>query len=340
MRIPKTLPLLVLLSAASLHCGGEPGSIPEETAAPGGPPSQSGESPAASPSTPVDTAAPTVVAISPSNGAKGVRANAKIVITFSEPMNKAATEAAYASTALPASDVSFLWNTSGTELTVVPKSGLAYAKVGDLASPPKQYAVAIGGGAKDLAGNALTVAASTEFSTLRELFLVAPLVTASSGRLSVGNGLSVAANPASYFVGDGDADQAISAFFTFDLAALPEGAEIAEATFMTRQTGVTGSPYADLGPGAMLARTSFVTLAGNALNSAAKTDIGALSTTPDIGARQLVVTAAVAADLADRVANQNRSQFRLAFAKPTDTSADIDRADFIPPEMSVTYLMP
>jgi hypothetical protein len=54
----------------------------------------------------------------------------------------------------------------------------------------------------------------------------------------------------------------------------------------------------------------------------------------------MAVTAAVASDLAERVAKQNRSQFRLAFPTPTDGNADIDRADFLPPEMSVTYLLP
>lgn len=338
---PRCVSLLGLLvaAAASVHCGGEPGSVPQGEGATDTPPAEGG-GPSTGTPTAADTSAPSVVAVSPANGAKGVRADAKIVVTFSEPMNRAETEAAYASTELPKDAVQFAWNAAGTELTVSPKSPLAYAKADGLASAAKKYAVAIGGGAKDLAGNALAAPASTEFATLREFFTPAPLVTGASGRLTVGNSLSAIANPASYFVGDGDADQTISSFFTFDLAALPQGAEIAEALFITRQTGVTGSPYPDLGAGAMLARTSFTTFAGNPLNNAASTVIGPLSTTADVGARQLAVTATVAADLAERVAKNDRSQFRLAFPMATDGTGDIDRADFLTPELSITYLLP
>jgi uncharacterized protein YceK len=54
-----------------------------------------------------DTTSPTVVSISPPNGAKGVKDDENIIITFSEKMDKAATQAAYQSADLPASEVTF-----------------------------------------------------------------------------------------------------------------------------------------------------------------------------------------------------------------------------------------
>lgn len=54
-----------------------------------------------------DTTPPTVVSISPANGATAIESDANIIITFSEGMDQAATEAAYQSADLPTSEVSF-----------------------------------------------------------------------------------------------------------------------------------------------------------------------------------------------------------------------------------------
>jgi hypothetical protein len=65
-----------------------------------------------------DTTAPTVLSVTPSNGARGVAKHASIVVVFSEPMDQQKTEMAYESTALPATAVTFSWSADKTQLTI------------------------------------------------------------------------------------------------------------------------------------------------------------------------------------------------------------------------------
>ena len=49
----------------------------------------------------------------------------RIVVTFSAPMDREQTEAAYQSEGVPSSDVTFTWNAESTQLTITPDAPLA-----------------------------------------------------------------------------------------------------------------------------------------------------------------------------------------------------------------------
>ena len=116
---------------------------------------------------PPDTTPPTILSVSPANGALGVRADANVVITFTEPMNRASAELAYELTSIPASGASFVWSDDSTVLTVNPDTDLAYA-VGTSTSFPSQrsYSLTIRRGAEDAAGNAMENDVAWSFETL------------------------------------------------------------------------------------------------------------------------------------------------------------------------------
>jgi Bacterial Ig-like domain len=64
--------------------------------------------------------APSVLRVSPSDGALGVARDGLIVVTFNHPMDAVATEAAYESSDLPATALDFSWDETGTTLTLHP----------------------------------------------------------------------------------------------------------------------------------------------------------------------------------------------------------------------------
>lgn len=337
----------VLAAVASAHCSGEAGaptvedSTPGEgTAAPADPAQGTDVAPSAPQGSVPDTAAPAIVSITPADGAKGVRADAKLVVKFSEAMSPAATEAAFSSKSFSPAAVTFAWDAAGTELTITPVNKLSYDVGLDAANPANKYAFSIGTGATDLAGNPLAAQGSSVFTTLREIFMAAPLVPASSGSLSDGLVPVATANPGTWSTGDTSKNKAVSLFFTFDLAALPEGAEVTEARFATRQLSIQNTPFDDLGGHADLGRVSFGTFDGATLKASVATDNATLSASAVAGSRTLDVTAAVTDDVAKRIVQGNKSQFRLGFASTTDGKFDIDRASFLAPELGLAYLIP
>lgn len=121
-------------------------------------------------------------------------------------------------------------------------------------------------------------------------------------------------------VGDTDAGFANVArgFLRFHLPALPVGSRIVSVILHLEQSSVTGAPFASLGAlvvdhvdiGSSLDATDY---AATALDA----DIGTLSTTADLGPRQVDVTSAV---LADEDAGRSTSDFRLRF--PVGSDAD------------------
>jgi len=149
--------------------GGEPASLEKtgDSDAVGG----AGNNAAAG--APSDRVRPSIVSLTPANGAIGVKADAPIVIEFSEPMDRRATLDAYASGTLPSAEAGMTWNDAGTILTIQPERPLDYARAtlnhdGSLELTPKQYDYTLTQRATDLAGNALEETRVT-FSTLREV---------------------------------------------------------------------------------------------------------------------------------------------------------------------------
>lgn len=290
----------------------------------------------------LDTTAPTLQNLSPADGAIGVARDTPIVLTFSEPMNKTQTQAAYQSSSvgIRPSEVSFEWNGEATVLTVRPNAALSYASGTDPnATIALPYAFNLTNAAADLAGNKLTAVASS-FKTLRQITARVPGDPNQDGSV---DGTTVS---------NGSFDMGLSTtsrgFLGFNLNALPltlQASSIATATlrvnaqfpivFSTEQVELEHLLYG-------------TTLTASAATASALRNLGYLSQETPIenGWKTANVLTAVRDDLTNRTARGNRSQYRLRctgctvifYAAEIATSGG--DAQFKVPELVVEYLLP
>lgn len=193
----------------------------------------------AAPPAPGDTTAPRVTAATPAAGAVGVRQDATVVLTFSEPMDTAATEAAFRLLAPDGTPlaVSFSWEDEGRRMVATPTAPLAYsADAGYLT-----YGYRLAATARDPAGNPLAAAFAADFSTLRRLGFQIPGEAGRDGAIASDGGVDTAG--AGAFLGDTDAAGASRAFFSFSLEDLPAGTEsVVSAELRLYAQSATGSP--------------------------------------------------------------------------------------------------
>lgn len=275
---------------------------------------------------PDDTTAPAVATTQPVADAAGVRSDEQIHVTFSEPMDQASVEAAYASTDLPAGEVTFAWNPDGTVLTITPTSPLAYAE-GAGTDPDmvtaRTYHITIGAGATDLAGNALPEPMELSFTTRRRLVALFGL-DLDLTRVTLGN---IAYAATEIMVGDFTNTAKYRSYLTFDLTTLPASAEVEQAQFQGRQLLTEGTPYS-LGNVGVQHLTFTSTLAVT-LNAVTPTSLpGAISADPMQGIKMIDVTSQVIDDVAHRAERNDRSQYRLQFDQDTNGDGIADRATF------------
>ncbi len=276
--------------------------------------------------------------------------NVKIVIDFSEAMNRQATELAYQSTDMPA--VTFTWSNNDTRLEIDPVGDLQYTSTGKL------YSFKITNTATDLAGNKLTTVNSS-FTTFRELTRTLTSVAALDGWVR-GDGVVNGANcGANICVGDsGSADNAqYKGFLSFDLSnletlGLTVANRITSAELSVYQEFQDGSPYADLqlgGKHLILAHVDYgAALNAGDFNTPILDDLGQFSGNGVIGYKtEPDALDSVRDDWANRTSRGNRSQFMFYFAKATDNDglADVTRlvpgeSATTPPELKVKFLVP
>jgi hypothetical protein len=116
----------------------------------------------------VDTTTPTIVTISPGNNENDVDIGTVVQVTFSEAMDRSSVESAF-SLAQGATDISgdFAWGYGDTMVIFTPTSDFAYSTT---------YAITIGTGARDLAGNSLVAQSTASFTTIAEPDTTAPTV--------------------------------------------------------------------------------------------------------------------------------------------------------------------
>ena len=289
-------------------------------------------------------APPTVVSVSPADGSTGVAADAKIVVTFSKPMDQPATQMAYQSTSLPPSAVSFTWDASGTVLTLKPNAPLEYAKGTTFTTAATAYAFTLTATAKDKSGIALAPLTSS-FTTLHVVTL-ALLSDAGRGGSVNTDGLTVTGQGSYISVGDGENKVAWRGFVSFDLSSVPSNrlaSELSRATLELFKDDVFGDPYQNLALacapnvqcdqyasvnldhvnyGPSLENTDFYTPTLNALGV-----IDTLYVSLKNYARANVLVA-VRDDLNNRDIRPNRSQYRLNFPVLTDGGNATDRVFF------------
>ncbi|MBI5699912.1 right-handed parallel beta-helix repeat-containing protein [Candidatus Saganbacteria bacterium] len=103
----------------------------------------------------IDSTTPTVLTVSPTDGATSVSISATVIIVFSKEMSREATQNAFSLSASPAVSGGFSWSGDGKTLTFTPAAALEYNTL---------YTVAVAAAATDLAGNHLT-AFSSSFTT-------------------------------------------------------------------------------------------------------------------------------------------------------------------------------
>lgn len=309
-------------------------------------PADPGDVTPVTPLPPPEPLAPTIVSVSPANGATGVQSDAVIVITFSEPMNQALTQQAYQSEGIPSSQVAFSWNDAGTELTITPANALAYATGADPAAvPARRFSFFVSASAEDLEGHKLQSPQELSFSIFRQIetTFLAVQNRALSGSFrsddTYGQG-DCARGEINMCVGDsglGSVDEQYKGFMSFDLSAIPAAtAQVVDARLSLEITARAGNPFSQLG-GLMLERTRFDAINFQAFDAEALEDLGRIATAGNQGTVLNVdVKGAVAADVSEL------SQYRLHFEDLTDGdgSADVIVSAWDTQRLSVTYLLP
>lgn len=296
--------------------------------------------------TPVPVAgAPSVVSVSPSNGARGVAANAVVTLTFSEPMNTSAVEAAYRSSDLPAGSLSFSWSNADSVLQITPTQPLIHATgTHPDTAVARSYAFEIGATALDRTGEALP-RFSSSFSTLREITQTLPAL---QDRSLTGNWRSddlYGENSCQFdstttCIGDSSNENSTyRGFVTFDLSDLPTPIETLSAAQLSMTIdSIRNTPFAGLGS-LVADHVTFDSISLDAFGAVSIGSVIQLSSSASAGAQlSASVLSAVQTDLPTR----GHSQFRFRFSTTTDADdiGDLIEVLWTTEQLTVTYLTP
>jgi methionine-rich copper-binding protein CopC len=272
-----------------------------------------------------DVLAPTATSSLPAATELGVARNANIRVTFSEPMDKQATQAAFFITAPAGFGAgTFSWSVDGTTMTFNPSGTFAYGA---------QVSWRVTNAATDLAGNALAAQMARSFTVIKQGTVVLESVAASDGYIRT-LAPEVWPTNTTLHVGEildelaGETGE-VRSFLTFNLSALPATTErILFASLYLSQMQLRGDPVAKLGGPAKLERVNYgETLALSDFNVARYTSfndsvdfaIGAVDGWRSNGQMAL----GVFADWQNRVPRGNLTQFRLRF--PNASSGALEK---------------
>jgi len=259
----------------------------------------------------VDTESPTVLMTSPEDADNGVLADAPLVITFSEPMDKAATQVAIQSANISLVGAEMLWNDAGDELTVVPTEPLVYAEGVDPAKVvANTYNFNLSTAATDLAGNELDQAVDVEFETYRRIGFLSYMLGSMTGSLRGDDTHWLGG----MFAGDTANGHQWWSVTSVPLYDLPEGIEHFESVLLRlHQAGNFEDPL-DLGV-LHLYDVEYASFGDPALEAPMLDDLGAFSNDYIDGWHELEVADAVQADYD---AGHDLAQFALQFAEPSN----------------------
>lgn len=329
-RSPRTIALLCASLLAIAGCGGGSGDTLDADVTLDG----------AVPENDASLDGPHVVSTLPVSGAQGVAEDAVFVFVFSEAMDTQATEAAYESEELPASEVDFLWNDGGDQLTVVPKESLPYAE-GDEQVEALAFGMRITTAATNTAGDPLAEAATLDFTTLRRIVVNAPRVASTSGRVTAA-GVPTAG---SFVIGDGASNNAFSSFVTFSLDSLPSGVTVESARLEAPEIIVIGDPDDDLGQ-LVAQHVYFEALDADAyaaeLLATVPSQVNVERTAGELTfSRSATLTAFVQSDVDNRNQRGDKTRARLRFMTATDSQNDADQVQLVADEvkLTITYLV-
>jgi hypothetical protein len=320
--------LILMASAAALvGCGGGGGS--------GNGDASTGDASGDSTTTPTG---PVVLEVTPADGDMGVLTDAYIIIRFSRAMDTASVHAAFSSDDFVLADTGVVWNAENDTLTISGSGILEYAEGG---SPEdvtaNSYSFALATTATDADGDPLQEALAVTFATARHILAAPPLVEEHTGTVgSVGVFVSDAVLQA------GDHESGAGNFhglMTFDLTEVPgDILAVTQATISMRQAGVAGDPFGTLGS-LYFEHVSFGDLTADAFDTSHLSFVD--DDLPDTIAYAVPAVEAVENDLENRVARQNRSQFRLRFSSINngDDVADLLQIVADSPALDLRYLI-
>jgi Bacterial Ig-like domain len=292
---------------------------------------------------------PSIISVSPEDGAIGIASDANIVIRFSEPMDREATEAAYQSENVPSDSVSFLWNEASTELTVVPDAPLEYATGSDPGLvEARRVNFFVSSSAADAEGRHLAEPFESSFSLLRQielsLFAVQDRDLSGSFRSNDTYGSAQCARAQiNLCVGDSRVDgqnEQYKGFISFELvdvpAPLPDEIQDLSAVLSMQITAVSGNP-GGLG-NLVLEHASFDVIGAEAFAAPALDELARI----DVGGAGSTLRADVStAFMADRL-ERGLTQYRLHFEDDTDgdTTSDTLLSAWDTQTIDVSYLLP
>jgi hypothetical protein len=295
---------------------------------------------------------PTVVSVSPEDGASGVENDTTIVLRFSEPMDRASTEAAYQSESAPSTAVTFSWNDDSTELSITLDAPLEYGSGSDPALVEARrinYFVSASAAASD--GRTLARPYEFSFSLLRQISLSVFAVQdrAFSGNFrsddSYGAG-NCAEDAINMCVGDvrvARQNEQYKGFISFELSNFPESITALSATLSLEVTAMSGNPFAGLGP-LMLEHARFEAIGPLAFDADPLEVLGPIALDADPGTQLSAdVSVAVLEDLRSGAGSDlASSQYRLGFQDVTDDDAASDAilSAWDTQILDITYLIP
>jgi hypothetical protein len=301
----------------------------------------------AEPVTPVELN-PRILTVSPADGASAVSNDVAVVVSFSVPMDRALTEGAYQSEAIPSSAVTFSWNEQSTELTITPNQALEYARgTGPDSVEASVYKYFISGSATDQTGRRLASPAEFSFSLLRQIdssFLAVQQRDLTGNWRSddtYGSG-SCARDEVNVCAGDtrvGGGSEQYKAFISFDLSSLPTGiVRVSAARLNLEITGVSGNPFAGLG-GLFLEHVSFDAIGPEAFLLAPISELGRIA---NAGSEGTVLGVDVLPAVEVDVQSRGLSQYRLQFLESNDgdRNADVVASAWDTQSLEVSYLIP
>ncbi|MFY1824950.1 Ig-like domain-containing protein [Myxococcus fulvus] len=273
-----------------------------------------------------DTAAPTVLATTPSNEALGVARNTLIEVVFSEPMNRASVEAAFVVLA-PAglNQGTIAWNSASTVLTYTLSTSLAYGT-------NVQWQLSTG--AKDVAGNALTEIIARNFRAVRQGTMTFDFDPMTTGELSGPTPWRQTATYNYASVGDWFGNAPTRLFLGFQMSTLPENLiTIQQARLKWWTNGQAGEPFKNLGQLLLEPVNYGETIPVSFENDPTLIPIlytqptGSAMVIPETGIGKpgiIDVTTMVAADWTHRELRNKRSQYRLRFTAETNFNDTTD----------------
>lgn len=264
--------------------------------------------------------APVVVSTSPTQGERGVSADAHIVVEFSEPMDAASTEAAFSSPSAALAGATFSWNTELTRLTITPAAPFSYQNVESVHAPAELIEFTLDVSARDADGDHLLEVVSVSFSPKRRFTETFEIDAPASGSVNWFSGDGIHTGTADIYASGTFDGRTARGFFSYDLSSVPEGAIVESATLAASLSGRicvypgTGWPGIEIG----LAR---VRHDGTGFATATMSELAAIYDAPveeafatkrsSAGTLQLSVVGGVGRFLSDRTDSAESLEYRI-----------------------------